>query len=161
MADDFDDDHDLREADALLRKADALLSRGRVASEVAAPAVGLSFEDDDLPLVTEIIAETALPPRSAAAEAPAAAAPSSAPQQPHGEVQLAEQLIDLDTMLQREIETWLGRELPEIVGRELDALRSRIRAEVLGQLRATLLPKLSEEIAQRLTRKTQITRPGP
>lgn len=128
--DNFDEDSDLREADALLRKADALLSRGRGGHPAASPS--FNIEDDDLPLVTEIVPIEGLPP------------------EPEPDTQLMEQLIDLDTAIKREIETWLSREMPEIVERELSLLRERIRAEVMANMRVTLLPRLSDEIASRL-----------
>jgi len=130
--DDFDEDSALREADALLRKADALLARGR--GDNAPPAS--KVDDDDLPLVTEIIPGGALPPRLEPEHEP--------------DVRVAEQLIDLDTAIKREIEAWLSREMPEIVERELDLLHRRIRAEVVANMRVTLLPRLSDEIASRL-----------
>lgn len=133
--DDFDEDSDLREADALLRKADALLSRGR-------PGAGMGIEDDDLPLVTEIIPTVGLP-RSTALE------PDAEPE-PEPDTEMTEQLIDLDTAIKREIEAWLTREMPEIVERELELLHGRIRAEVMANMRVTLLPRLSDEIASRL-----------
>lgn len=125
--DNFDEDSDLREADALLRKADALLSRGRTGG-------AMRIEDDDLPLVTEIIPLTGRTPE-----------PGAEP-----DTEITEQLIDLDTAIKREIEAWLTREMPEIVERELELLHSRIRAEVLANMRVTLLPRLSDEIASRL-----------
>lgn len=133
----FDEDSDLREADALLRKADALLSRGRGAATPAA----FNIEDDDLPLITEIIPSSALPP----------ARPDAVPErEPEPDTRITEQLIDLDTAIKREIESWLSREMPEIVERELEQLRKRIRLEVIANMRVTLLPRLSDEIASRL-----------
>lgn len=127
--DNFDEDSDLREADELLRKADALLSRGR-------PASAFDIEDDDLPLVTEIIPLTGRAPEPKPEDEP--------------DTEMTEQLIDLDTAIKREIEGWLTREMPEIVERELELLHSRIRAEVLANMRVTLLPRLSDQIASRL-----------
>lgn len=128
MRNEFDEDDDLREADALLRKADALLMRGKGVQN-------FSIDDDDLPLVTEII--------------PAEALPAVAPE-PEPDTEMMEQLVDLDTAIKREIETWLSAELPEIVERELDLLRDRIRAEVTANMRVTLLPRLSDVVATRL-----------
>jgi hypothetical protein len=130
--DDFDEDGALREADALLRKADALLARGR--GDNVPPAS--KEDDDDLPLVTEIVPGDALPPRPEPEQEP--------------DIRVTEQLIDLDTAIKREIEAWLSREMPEIVERELDLLHRRIRAEVVANMRVTLLPRLSDEVASRL-----------
>ncbi|MDX5362755.1 MAG: hypothetical protein LPJ91_01175 [Pseudazoarcus pumilus] len=132
--DDFDQDSDLREADELLRKADALLSRGRAGS-------GMGIEDDDLPLVTEIIPAVGL----------CAPAPKTMPEPDlEPDTEMTEQLIDLDTAIQREIEAWMAHEMPEIIERELELLQERIRAEVMASMRVGLLPRLSEEIASRL-----------
>jgi len=128
MRDDFDEDDDLREADALLRKADALLSRGKGAQT-------LRIDDDDLPLVTEIVPADALP---------------AGVVEPEPDTEMTEQLIDLDTAIQREIETWLAAELPEVIGREVELLRERIRSELTARLRVTLLPRLSDMVATRL-----------
>lgn len=130
---DFDEDSDLREADALLRKADALLSRGRSGS-------GMGAEDDDLPLVTEVIPAVGLP-RTTEVEA------DSEP-----DTEMTEQLIDLDTAIKREIENWLEREVPEIVQRELELLHDKVRRELMASMRVSLLPRLSDVIASRLPR---------
>lgn len=137
--DDFDQDSDLREADELLRKADALLSRGRAGS-------GMGVEDDDLPLVTEIIPAVGLP----RAPAPEAMPEPDLEPEPEPDTEMTEQLIDLDTAIQREIEAWMAREMPEIIERELELLQERIRTEVMASMRVGLLPRLSEEIASRL-----------
>lgn len=144
-------ERELRQADLLLQKADALLLRRR---GIEPPGI----EDDDLPLVTEIVPAERVPPTAAVptqqSGAPAApAAPAIDP------VALAEQLIDVDSAVCREVEAWLTRELPQILSRELEALGERIHAEALAQLRATLLPSLSEKIASRLTQGPLTRRP--
>ena len=161
---------ELNIADDLLDKADALLRRHR-ADLLAAPPTPAEdgSDDDDLPILTEIVSDfgdglpvltdsidTLAPPAPAfvppaAEQAPATATPATAaaPATTPG-VLLAEQLIELDTEIAREIETWLAAELPQIVARELDSLGERIRVETLAHLRATLLPELSARIARRL-----------
>lgn len=157
---------ELNIADDLLDKADALLRRHR-ADLLAAPptpAEGGS-DDDDLPILTEIVSDfgdglpvltdsidTLAPPAPAfVPPAPVTATPAAAAAQATTPgVLLAEQLIELDTEIAREIETWLAAELPQIVARELDSLGERIRVETLAHLRATLLPELSARIARRL-----------
>lgn len=132
MDKDLEEDDDLLEADALLRKADVLLARGKGSEDVS--------DDDDLPLVTEIVP----------AETLTSGVWPKPETEPEPDTEVMEQLVDLDTVIKREIETWLSRELPEIVERELDLLRERIRAELTANMRVTLLPRLSDAIAVRL-----------
>ncbi|HRQ56106.1 MAG TPA: hypothetical protein PLN31_01705 [Azoarcus taiwanensis] len=124
-------DADLAEADALLMKADALLRRHRFGGTEPSPAT----IDDDLPILTEIIED--LPP------VPAQSAVTA-----HAD--LAEQLVELDTELNREIEAWFANELPELLAVELEILSRQLREKALAHLRATLLPMLSARIARRL-----------
>ncbi len=124
-----DSDADLAEADALLLKADALLRRHRFGASDSSPAT----IDDDLPILTEIVDDLSPPPTSAT---------------PHPD--LAEQLVELDTELSREIETWFANELPELLAAELEALSRQFHERALAHLRATLLPMLSARIAHRL-----------
>ena len=138
-----DDDRELSEADRLLRRADALLQRHRVLEE-----------DDDLPLVTDIVDD--LPP-------PAAPAPISAPptnrmdppkpaarHDPAAHIAQAERLVEIDTVVQRAVEAWVAAELPAIIERELSLAADRLHEETVAHLRATLLPRLSEHISERL-----------
>lgn len=168
-------DYELNEADRLLQKADALLRRHGVEPQ--------DMDEDDLPLVTEIVpiersietlqwsaAPFAPEPDTDFLELGATAlfapqlepAPAATPSPltTPDPVALAEQLIDIDTAVSREVESWMSKELPQILQRELDQLNDRVRAQVMGQLRATLLPKLSEEIARRLTQDSPLKPPG-
>lgn len=124
-----DPDGDLAEADALLMKADALLRRHRFGAAEPSPAT----IDDDLPILTEII-ETA----------------PSAPDAFAAQTALVEQLVELDTELNREIEHWFATELPELLETELELMSRQLREKALAHLRATLLPMLSARIARRL-----------
>tara|TARA_R110002049_G_scaffold22908_4_gene81399 strand:- start:315 stop:746 length:432 start_codon:yes stop_codon:yes gene_type:complete len=130
-----DDDRELSEADRLLRRADALLQRHRVLEE-----------DDDLPLVTDIVDD--LPP-----EAPQPLLPDPAPaprDDPAARIAQAERLVEIDTVVQRAIEAWVAAELPAIIERELSLAADRLHEETVAHLRATLLPRLSEHISERL-----------
>ncbi len=146
---DLDPDADLREADELLLKADALLRKHTRAQSLDdspedspdQPVPTLALEDDDdLPILTEIVKDYAGP----AAESSPLADTERAP------VELAEYLVGLDTELAREIESWFATELPQLVAREFDLLNERLRTEALAHMRATLVPALSELIAARL-----------
>lgn len=133
-----DPEHELEEADILLRKADALLNRHRNGETAHADAAGGA---DDIPILTDVVADFAK--RSPPAE------PLSASEQG---IELAELLVGLDTELAREIETWFANELPQLVTRELDRLAAKLREEAIAHMRATLMPTLSERIAKRLGR---------
>lgn len=162
---------ELNIADDLLDKADALLRRHRADLSAALakpfPPADDGSDDDDLPILTEIVSDfgdglpvltdsidaQAPPAAPAFVPPPAAPAPATSPEAAPAAapgVLLAEQLIELDTEIAREIENWLAAELPQIVARELESLGERIRVETLAQLRATLLPDLSARIARRL-----------
>lgn len=60
----------------------------------------------------------------------------------------AEQLIDLDTRIAREVSNWMANEFPQVMGRELDRLAERLHTELQAHLRATLLPSLSGRISE-------------
>ena len=140
---DADPDADLDEADALLLKADALLRKHKRAES---PARDEDY--DDLPILTEIIDDFELPSAPLPGDdALFARDPGPVRDAP---VVLAEYLVDLDTVLARELETWFANELPQLITRELDQLTDRLRTESLAHMRATLVPALSALIAERL-----------
>ncbi len=152
-----DPDEELKAADDLLHKADALLRRHKGTDRE--PEVEVSLEDEELPLLTEVVEdlEDDLPILTEEVEASALQAPEPEPAPPPPEapepaqdVALAEFLIDLDTEIAREVETWFSSELPQLLSRELDRLAERLRAEAVAHLRATLLPALSEHVSRRL-----------
>jgi hypothetical protein len=150
-------DEELKAADMLLDKADALLRRhrGMEPQHVSQPEtdVFISLEEDDLPLLTEVVDPSELgaapqpappiavltpaPVSSPPPETPPTPAPSTAPATPpaphqaaalHAQPvsQLAEQLISLDTEIARAVESWFANELPQLVHRELDKLSARL-----------------------------------
>jgi len=151
----IDPDDELKVADALLDKADALLRRRHKAPDLPEPDTFVALEDEDLPVLTEVVDPSDLPDALRAAAAArrgpevAPAGMRAAPSQ-----QLAERLVGLDTEISREVEAWFATEFPQLLARELDRLSERLQEETLAHLRATLLPSLSERISQRLE-------PGP
>lgn len=142
----IDPDADLREADELLLKADALLRKhSRTQSHAEAPKpVGtpltLADNDEDLPILTEVVDDYPTP----------SAKPASGVAIQPVPVELAEYLVGLDTELAKEIESWFSTELPQLVAREFDAMSARLRVEAIAHMRATLVPALSDRIAARL-----------
>lgn len=115
------------------------------------------------PAAAEPAFETLIEPLFDASPAPPAASPGTSfftphpapqplkpPRAPQDHARVAEQLVQLETEIRREVEGWLATELPQILARELDALADKILVETLAQLRSTLLPAISERIAHRL-----------
>ncbi|MHB1373665.1 MAG: hypothetical protein ACYC5W_10085 [Thauera sp.] len=178
-------DDELERADDLLGQADALLRRHRTRSEPAssatdawAPSAG--SDDDDLPILTEVVDDFEFPPDPPLARqrpadafglytpgasapyrgqdaftqpAPAAfAAPGQRAADPNEALssRLAERLVELDTEIAREIGNWVAAEMPQILARELDQLAGRVQAELQAHLRATLLPELSARVGKLL-----------
>ena len=162
-------DDDLERADDLLGQADALLRRHRGQSDMAAQSHAHTqdpdpaFDDDDLPILTEIVDDLDLPPTWSthkAADAAAASifhtrpaptpALSAADQAGHRAAVaqlLAEKLVELDTEIARKVADWVAVEFQQVLDRELERLGERVRAEMLAHLRATLLPELSAQVS--------------
>lgn len=132
-------DEDLERADALLDKADALLGRHHDTDDAApAPASGSPSPggvdapiDDDLPVLTDIVAN--FPPT---APAPRTTRPAADP------------AFELE--LGRILDAWLAAELPPLIERELERCAERLQAQLRERLRAELLPAVSETIRRRL-----------
>lgn len=145
-----DPDAELQMADSLIGKADALLRRHRSAD--TPPSV--TDDTDDLPILTDIVvdfddsipllSERTMPQADALQPAPLPSATED------DRARLVEHLVQIDTVITREVENWLSTELPQLLSREFDSLSARLRTEALAHLRATLLPTLSEHIANRL-----------
>lgn len=177
----FPDDDEFERADDLIDQADALLRRHR-GTDAPAPNVPHEpaherFDDDELPILTEVVEDFELPhalplaparaptgferppspptPEAVAAAAamPAASTPSAAALQDALSARLAERLVELDTEIAREIGNWVAMEMPQILARELDQLASRVQAEMQAHLRATLLPELSARVGSLLDQK--------
>ena len=161
-------DDDLERADDLLGQADALLRRHRGQSDMEAPRHAQDPEpafddDDDLPILTEIVDDLDLPPtwtehkvaNAAAASTfitpPAPAAVVSASDQSVHRAAVAqhlvEKLVELDTEIARKVADWVAVEFQQVLDRELERLGERVRAEMLAHLRATLLPELSAQVS--------------
>lgn len=175
-------DDELTRADDLLSQADALLRRHHQSDEPTPASTddwtpGTELDDDDLPILTEVVEDFELPhalpltparartgferppfpptPEAVAAAAamPAASTPSAAALQDALSARLAERLVELDTEIAREIGNWVAMEMPQILARELDQLASRVQAEMQAHLRATLLPELSARVGSLLDQK--------
>lgn len=139
---------ELELADSLIGKANALLRRHRAAE----PAVPES-DDGDLPILTDVVTDfdDGIPPLDDPAPSqPAPSAHDTTADRDRNRAVLVEHLVQIDTLIAREVEAWLANELPQLLSRELDSLSERLRVETLAHLRATLLPTLSDHIASRL-----------
>ncbi|MCK0505572.1 hypothetical protein [Aromatoleum anaerobium] len=144
----IDPDDDLKAADELLDKANALLRRHQGA-DLPKPDEFVALDDDELPVLTDIVDPSELEGLELAEPGPAAAA-TAAESVPLAASELAEQLVSLDTAISREVESWFATELPQLLSRELDKLADRLQVEARAHLRATLLPALSERISRSL-----------
>lgn len=128
-------DDELERADELLDQADALLRRHRGAEQGAArPRAAL--DDEDLPILTDVVDDLELVQEPASAPAAQGAA-AAAPARP-GDAQKG-----LEQAVLREVESWITSEMPRILARELDQLGERLREEMLAHLQSTLAPRLS------------------
>ena len=173
-------DDDLERADDLLGQADALLRRHRGQADMEAQSHTHAHEqdpdpafddDDDLPILTEIVDDLDLPPtwtehkvaNAAAASTfitpPAPAAVVSASDQAVHRAAVAqhlvEKLVELDTEIARKVADWVAVEFQQVLDRELERLGERVRAEMLAHLRATLLPELSAQVSTLLDDSTK------
>lgn len=142
----IDPDDDLKAADELLDKANALLRRHKGA-DLPEPDEFVALDDDELPVLTDIVDPSELEGLELAEPEPAATTVESVP---IAASEFAEQLVSLDTAISREVENWFATELPQLLSRELDKLADRLQIEALAHLRATLLPTLSEHISRSL-----------
>jgi|GEM_PF-4315693 len=116
---------ELREADVLLEKADAFLKRHHYGTPPLSEE-NTSAEDDELPVLTEIVEK-----------------PS---EQPFTD--------SLEAALEQRIEEWFAAELPHLVEREMRQLSRRLRHEALAQMRSSLMPELAATIEAHLQRET-------
>ncbi|HEX8987764.1 MAG TPA: hypothetical protein VF816_07375 [Rhodocyclaceae bacterium] len=119
--------------DDLLHKADALMRRHRVFvagandaafADAAAPADGA---DDDVPVLTEIVAAEAVPAAGRTRAVDVAA---------------------LRAALAAELETWLDAELPTHVQRVLDGVTDQLILQLSDKARTELLPRLQSLLAE-------------
>lgn len=165
-------DNDLERADDLLGQADALLRRHRGEPGTAAQSAAHAhdpdpaFDEDDLPILTDIVDDLDLPqgwPEHKAVDTVVASPPHAPPARmdagpaPEPDAHraavaqhLAERLVELDTEIAREVADWVAVEFQQVLDRELDRLGERLHAEMLAHLRATLLPALSGRVSRLL-----------
>ena len=146
---------ELELADDLIDKANALLWRHRAADPLPTehlPDLDANADEDDIPILTEVVEDFGdeIPVLQDGLTPPPV--PQAGVADPSGlhHARLVEHLVEIDTLIAREVETWLSNELPQLLSRELDSLSERLRIETLAHLRATLLPTLSNHIASRL-----------
>lgn len=147
---------ELELADDLIDKANALLWRHRAVEPMPTehlPDLDANTDEDDIPILTEVVEDFGDEiPVLQESITPAPPASQTGLADPSGQqhARLVEHLVQIDTLIAREVEAWLSNELPQLLSRELDSLSERLRIETLAHLRATLLPTLSNHIASRL-----------
>ncbi len=119
-------------------------------SPAALPAGAGGDEDDDLPLLTDVVVTDAFAPLptsdTAHREPPLRPPPDPAEvERLAGEIVTA-RLTALRADIDREMAVWLTTALPEIVRGELAGLGERIVASVRTQILTTLLPELERAL---------------
>ena len=144
-----DPDAELQLADNLIGKADALLRRHRSTE----PLTRATDDTDDLPILTDIVVDfdDSIPLLSERENLQHGhLPPPSTSLHEQDQARITEHLVQIHTLISREVEAWLSSELPQLLSREIDALSTRLRVETLAHLKATLLPELSRHISKRL-----------
>ncbi len=113
--------------DPLLDQADALMRRHRVyvagAASTAAGS-GSEAEDDDLPLLTDVVG--AEPPSETVA----------------ADIDLERRLAEHHAALIHELETWLDEQLPQLVIRAMDGITDHLVTQITRLAQEQLLPRL-------------------
>lgn len=110
------------QADALMRRHRSFLARGSDhESDESAPPVG-RMDDEDIPLLTEVVELAARPP--------------AALKLPH-----------LQPALEAAFEHWLAETLPQHISQAMDKLGVQLLADLSGEARASLLPQLLTALA--------------
>lgn len=112
--------------DDLLQKADALMRRRRIFVAGAATTDAAPESDDDVPLLTEIVAPDGLPETTSAT-------------------------VDVAAMraaLVAELESWLDESLPAHVQRVLDGVTDQLIIQLSARAREELLPRLQGLLAE-------------
>lgn len=162
-----DPDDELRTADELLGKADALLQRRRGRADESDADRFIALDEEDLPLLTDIVDPSELPQAQPTPPLPAPPAPAvgantataaetadsmndrriaGAIGKPLAETappaRSADRFADVDAALQQAVEAWFATEFPQLLSRELDAFAARLQQETLAQLRTALLRRL-------------------
>lgn len=116
-----DEDDVLQKADALMRKHRVFVA-GSNDAKPAEPTAAAESNDEDIPLLTEVVE------------------PEDVPPPPLPGIDMAA----LREAIAAEMEAWLDRELPAQVQRVLDGLTDRLIIELSAAARADLTPRVLE-----------------
>ncbi len=100
----------------VITQVDALIGRHR------SPHTGT---DDDLPVLTEVVATETISPHP-----------------PSDSAVIPQQTAAIRLALARELEAWLDEKLPDAVLRVLDGISDQLITKIAAQARLELLPKL-------------------
>jgi hypothetical protein len=130
----------MADENSLLDKADSLIQRHRPSGTAGGPHQAVS-ENDDLPMLTDVIVTEDMGP---------AAVPAFvhiAPPDPEHVAELAREMLLARLPAQRqaiagELAAWLDKELPPVVLRVLDGIADQIIAQVTTEALATLMPRM-------------------
>jgi hypothetical protein len=111
----------------------------------------MSFHDDDLPVLTDVIITDELGPLPNSATMRVEPSLREASPDPEEVARMASQMLAgrlsaLRADIDREVAVWLTAELPGIVRSELEDLGERIVSKVRARVMADLLPELQRAV---------------
>ncbi len=119
----------MSEKDPLLRQADALMQRHRGSAAAA----------DDLPVLTDIVADGRVGPGEPPAPAPGPAAGEDERINARVEERLARLLPMLRRQVAAELDAWFEEQLPQIVMSLLDGFSERLVAQISARARGDVM----------------------
>lgn len=138
--------YDMADEKSLLDKADNLIQRHRPSGTAGGEHQALS-ENDDLPMLTDVIIAEDMGPAAVPAVVRLEPTVHIAPPDPEHVAGLAREMLLDHLPAQRqavagELAAWLDKELPQVVLRALDGITDQIIAQVTAEALATLLPRM-------------------
>ena len=123
-----DDDALLDQADALMHRHRVFVAGGSTAEESPESTAERADEEDELPLLTDIVA---------------AAAPGQAIAAAGDETGIERRLSECRDALVLELEKWLDEQLPQLVMRAMDGITDHLVGQITLRARNELLPRLT------------------
>ena len=123
-----DDDTLLDQADALMHRHRVFVAGASTAEESPESTAERADEEDELPLLTDIVA---------------AAAPGQAIAAAGDETGIERRLSECRDALVLELEKWLDEQLPQLVMRAMDGITDHLVGQITLRARNELLPRLT------------------
>ena len=132
----------------LLEQADALMRRrsfvaGSKLEQTDAEARGAYGNDnalEDVPLLTDVVSDDALP--ATVSESGFSLGHAKPISEPSSRKQFDQLLADRQSLLTQEIEAWLDEQMPQLVIRAMDGITDHLVALLANRVKDELLPRL-------------------